>query len=521
VSADGIGDVNLDVGDLEQARFERESLDEDWYQIALTLNASLPFGDAMIAASYFDRDFHYDADATDYEFNFTDPSQPCPDFDPNNPDGPPPFKPCFASYDFGIGDTPGDPRGFVTNDQSDDFKTIEARLASPAGSESRWAWLVGVFYNEHDRVSSFDSYIRGYENTDAFTYFSYLQYYYTGSFLANTERWFLGRYDQEVDQTAVFGELSFDLTEQFTITAGGRWFDYDRRFAQRQESPEGSVAFNFLDDVTDSSESDFVTKFNLTYRLDADRLVYATYSEGFRDGGSNPLKPAATLPRTFDSDEITNYELGAKTEWLDDRFRVNVAAYYMEWDNFQAQVEDPAPAIFNLGYVNFPSAEIFGFESDFAAAVTDQLLIEGTLSYNEAEISETATRFGITVEDGARLPLTPDWSASLGVEYRLEQMVAGAEPYARFDYAYVGESVNALEGVEAVVGTAAVYEHDAYHTGDFRVGLETDTWTATFFLDNVWDERGEQFMSNRWAKQRLSLIRPRTYGLSFRYRFGG
>jgi outer membrane receptor protein involved in Fe transport len=533
VSADGIGDVSCDleyvsrddcrddpnVSNLQQARFQSESLDEDWYQVALTLNASLPFGDAVIAASYFDRDFHYDADASDYEFAFN-----CPKYDV---DGNPVVGcvPNFTSYDFG-----GDPRGFATNDQSDDFKTIEMRLASPAGSESRWAWLVGVFYNEHDRTSSFDSYVRGYPDTPSWYYFNYLEEnVYSLNSLPLTDRWFLGRYDQEVDQTAVFGELSFDLTENFTLTAGGRWFDYDRSFALRQESPEGSTAFNFLDDVTESSESDFVTKLNLTYRVDDDKIVYATYSEGFRDGGSNPLKAAATLPRTFDSDEITNYELGAKTELLDKRIRFNVAAYYMEWDDFQAQVEDPAPAIFNLGYVNFPSAEIKGFESDFAVVVTEQWLIDGMLSYNDAEISENATltttdedgtEYTISVQDGARLPLTPDWSAALGIEYRPNRQLMGAQPFGRFDYAYVGESINALEGLEAVVGTTDVYEHDAYQTGDFRVGLETDTWTATFFVDNVWDERGEQFMSNRWAKQRLSLIRPRTYGLSFRFRFG-
>ena len=70
VEADGHGDVNLGVGDLEQVRFEDESLDDKWYQVALTLNASLPFGEAVVSASYFDRDFHYEADATDYEFRF-------------------------------------------------------------------------------------------------------------------------------------------------------------------------------------------------------------------------------------------------------------------------------------------------------------------------------------------------------------------------------------------------------------------------------------------------------------------
>ena len=53
-----------------QVRFEDESLDDEWYQLALTLNASLPFGERGLSASYFDRDFRYEADATDYEFRF-------------------------------------------------------------------------------------------------------------------------------------------------------------------------------------------------------------------------------------------------------------------------------------------------------------------------------------------------------------------------------------------------------------------------------------------------------------------
>ncbi len=66
----------------------------------------------------------------------------------------------------------------------------------------------------------------------------------TGNPLAPTERWFLGRYDTELDQTAIFGELSFDVTDNFRITAGGRWFDYDRKFAQVQEQPEGFSGFH-------------------------------------------------------------------------------------------------------------------------------------------------------------------------------------------------------------------------------------------------------------------------------------
>ena len=151
VSADGHGDINLGVGDLKQVRFENESLDDRWYQVALTVNASLPFGDAMVTASYFDRDFRYEGDATDYEFRFNDN-----------------FVNAFRRllrrtspvYDFG-----GDPRGFATNHEATRITTVEARLASRADSESRWGWLAGAFYSQEREHTEFDSYVRDYQDT--------------------------------------------------------------------------------------------------------------------------------------------------------------------------------------------------------------------------------------------------------------------------------------------------------------------------------------------------------------------
>ncbi len=129
MSADGHGDVNEGVGDLRQVRFEEESLDDEWYQLALTFNASLPFGDLVVAGSYFDRKFAYEADASDYEFSLN-----CPKYDVDyNPNPPPPFcQPNFTAYDFG-----GDPRGFATNsedteiDDAGSSPAVEGRCREP------------------------------------------------------------------------------------------------------------------------------------------------------------------------------------------------------------------------------------------------------------------------------------------------------------------------------------------------------------------------------------------------------
>jgi outer membrane receptor protein involved in Fe transport len=514
VSADGHGDVNLDAGDLNQVRFEKEGLDDKWYQLALTLNASTGFGDLILSASYFDRDFHYDADATAYEFTLNQNYITCVTYYG--------AENCYHAYDFG-----GDPRGFATNDEQTEITTFEARLQSPADSDSRWAWLVGAFYSEERGHADFDSFIRGYADTGSFYYFAGLQPYY-GADLQPTDRWFLGVYDTELDQVAVFGELSYDLTENFTITAGARWFDYDRKFKQHQEQPEGFGGFSLLDGDQASSEDGDVVKLNATYHFDDDRLVYATYSEGFRVGGSNPIKPASVLPGDYASDKLKNYEIGLKSEWLDNTLRFNVAAYYMKWENFAVQIEDPQ-ALFQLGFVNLPSAEIPGAEADFAFSVNENWQLDGALSWNDAQVDgaasldfgedEQGNPLGFTVQDGARLPITPDWQATLGIEYRASGQLFDAQPYARFDFAYVGESVNSLEGIESVINLTPVDTQDAYETGDLRLGLDGDRWSASLFVDNVWDERAEIFFSNRWGVQRLAINRPRTYGLQLRFNF--
>jgi len=501
--ADGHSDTNPGRGDLNQVRFEDESLDDEWYQLSLTLNASLPFGDLVVAGSYFDRSFAYEADATDYDFSF-------------NQTG-------YISYDYG-----GDPDGWATNHEDTDITTFEVRLQSRNDAESRWSWLGGAFYSKEVGHTEFNSYVRGYANTPSFAYFNYYEQNLTGNSLVGTDLWWEGIYDTDLRQKAVFGEVGFDLTDDFTITAGGRWFEYEREYRLQQHAPPGFTGARFVDDTVDTKEDGSVMKLNATYRFDDAHMIYATYSEGFRNGGSNPVRQVSILPRDFKSDTLDNYEIGAKTEWLDRRIRLNVAAYVMKWNNFAVQVEDPQPDVFALGYVNLPTAEIPGLETEFTFAVNDAWQIDATLGYNDAHISEATVLslsdedgnvFTRPVEKGARLPLTPEWAGSLGVEWRSRGQLLNAQPYVRLDLSYVGEVVTNLEGFESVVGQAGVSTQDAYETGDIRFGLEGEHWSSSIYLSNIWDERAITYRSNRWAEPRLSIIRPRTLGLQFRYDF--
>ncbi|MGH8244976.1 MAG: TonB-dependent receptor, partial [Gammaproteobacteria bacterium] len=340
--------------------------------------------------------------------------------------------------------------------------------------------------------------------------------------------WYWAVYDSTLEQTAIFGDFSFDFTDNFTVTAGGRWYkvEEDRHTIigglMQGGFPNVFTDLVFSDETRQSQESGFLPKASLEYRVTDDKLIYLTFSEGFRSGGGNAARRDSIFANefaTYKSDILVNYEWGAKTAWFDGRLQLNAAAYWMIWKDIQIQLEDPDPVLFQLGFVNFPEAKVRGFEIDFQLVPAESWNLGGSVSYNDAVISKTETLGDFTAVEGTRLPITPDWKASAWVEYSFPTEVFGALPYVRFDYSHTGESINSLGGFEAIVGGYDPTTQDPYDIGDFKIGLDADLWSASLYIDNVWDERGDQFISNRWAVQRLSINTPRTFGLSFRKRF--
>jgi outer membrane receptor protein involved in Fe transport len=288
--------------------------------------------------------------------------------------------------------------------------------------------------------------------------------------------------------------------------------------------PDPDVDFYINDSAAKDTNDGWVPKVNVTWNITDDKLVYATYSEGFRSGGANTVRRTSVIPDSYDEDILENIEVGAKTEWLGGSLRINVTGYLMTWDDIQIQANDPQPTVFSLGVINFPEAEISGIETDFAWTPIAGLTIDGSFAWLDAELSEDATVFeetGFPIEatDGTDLPLAPENKAAIGVEYQFGFDLFGASPYIRVDYSHVGESVNALEGLESIVFAPAPRVQEDYDTWDARAGLDGDGWSITAYVRNIDDERGELFYSNRWGKERLTVTQPRTYGFSVRKHF--
>lgn len=523
---DGFGDVNLDVGDRAQGRFENEELNDDWYQLSLSLEGRLGAADALLTGSYFSRDLSYQADATDYLHDFDQK------YDPTYFNG----EYYTVLYDFS-----GAPRGFAQQEEDTERWTAEGRLSTVADSGSRWSGVAGFFYSRLRRDSLFVSQVRDFSDTaDGGN-----QGYYILNYLANSPEYnpnyasfhnagsnnfFFGAYDQDVEQYALFGEATWEATDRLSFTAGARWFDFEQEFTLRQgallEGDRINPQRDFLtnNETSNYSENDWVPRLNTTYRIADNALAYATFSEGFRSGGTNALRSRSILPRDYDSDILKNYEIGLKSEWLDNTLRFNTVAYYMQWDDMQIQVNDPT--VFSLGIVNFSKADIRGFEAELSWLPAAGWKIDVNLALIDAQIAEDNIILSdsgeviANVEKGAQLPITPEEKASVAVQYSFQQSWLGAEPYARLDWSYVGESVNSLAGTESIVFTRGPTTQPDYGMGDLRLGLDGSQWSADLYVENITDESADQFFNNRWGlRQRVSINKPRTTGIRLRWRF--
>jgi outer membrane receptor protein involved in Fe transport len=557
----GFGDADLNerywadrgLGEWEQIRFNPETFEDEWDQLALTVEGDLGWGVLTATGSYFDRKSLETTDGTTYLQGFQEYNDYVRAY----------YNPYATVYDWG-----GDPNAWIYDRSSSERTTFEVRMATTDELSSRWNALVGVFYNKNESPKSpFKSTVKGQGDncseyyaaapgcSGAFTYLSYLHYYYFGTFSKPSDNWWTGIYESELTSSAIFGEAQFNITDTFFITVGGRWYDIDtertlvqnalldplenltpncgteetRRLWQEDGIPQEGYDLCFTDIRAESSESGFVPKLNATWFWSEDKMLYATYSEGFRRGGGNGGRRGSIFAAdgpygSYESDTLENYEIGSKNTLLDGRLTLNATYYHMIWSEIQIQTEDPQPAFFATGILNFPEATIDGVEADFSWAATNNITLNGVLGYNDAALSETATLWPgtdaeRTAPDGTRLPLMPKWKYGLTGRFDFDATLWNANPYFLTTWTYNGDSLNSLAGIQGSINQAGVRVTPSYNIVDFRFGLDGDGWSATLFVDNLFNEYASLFFSERYTQTRATVLPPRTFGISFRKDF--
>jgi hypothetical protein len=104
-------------------------------------------------------------------------------------------------------------------------------------------------------------------------------------------------------------------------------------------------------------------------------------------------------------------------------------------------------------------------------------------------------------------------------DHEFAGQIVGSKPTLGITYSYTGESINSLGGIASTEVINPVRTQEAYSIVNIRASLENDSWSATLFVHNAFDEYAQQFFNDRWIQQRLTVNRPRTFGINFRKNF--
>lgn len=336
-----------------------------------------------------------------------------------------------------------------------------------------------------------------------------------------------------IEQRALFGEATYDLTDRWQLTAGLRWFEGEIDSTQATThgffgevfDPAGTIIGTTVNGngvgLVQQDDDTVRPKVSLSYDVNDDVMVYALYSEGFRIGGvNNANQPFAEgIPATFDSDELTNFEFGIKSMLMDRRVQLNASAFFVDWDDIQVEPRDPAG---NIPFTtNGGAAEVQGLEWGVDALLSDNLRwnFTGTWLFTH-ELTENqpvlpgASPFVVIGRDGDEIPNTPDVQFYTSLRY--DATLADRPTRFIADVRYRGKT-----NTEFVPEHPFNIELDSYTLVDFYADMDvTDNFTLGLYVKNAFDELAiYDGIATFQDPKSIVSARPRTFGVSGRFTF--
>ena len=398
----------------------------------------------------------------------------------------------------------------------------ELRLASKPGG--RFHWLGGLYWEKTtDKNSGSTYYMPGLRvDSPAFQY--YYNYYYTAALPPSGSSlgpgvWYAYQTISEYKQTTEFANISFDLTDKFSVEAGAVHFHSDFSY----DTPFGQFAYQATTAGLEvGSSKKWNGKLGVNYKLADQVMVYANFAQGFRDGGTNSGFPQqcydAGVPPAYSSDTLNNFELGWKSTGLNGHLLWNGAAYRMDWKELQTIIYDPDICPSSSFYVNVGDARILGIESNVEYKLNERWSMQASTSYTDSHlISSPYTAFQPNV--GERLPFVPYFSWSWNLRYE-RPLGAGLRGYAQIDMAHKGDMWDDLH-VSGSHGLPRILQPD-YSITNLRFGLNPDggRWLAELYVTNVEDKNAIVYTNTYNFDLRQTTNEPRVIGLRLNYRFG-
>jgi outer membrane receptor protein involved in Fe transport len=502
---DGGGGNHFDpfVGDLQVVKFNDESRWDDWNLAALTIEGDLGWAQLVSATSYFDRELGnitdntvytkyyqtwaclYQWDPAVYTGYFVDPSTGAALFYPRYCFGPSSLSDTVTEQEWG---------------QNIDRFSQELRIT---GGTDRADWIVGLYYERANddyvspwgRVTNFD-----YQDSVALQYWESI---WGVGFAPDATYGWESNSRIEFEQTAVFGEFTWRLNDQWTANIGARWFDRTMDSEYWVNNPNTQLNGEFVSNgiaIAEGGTTDVVPKVNVSFQPTDNATVYALYTEGFRPGGTNRGRGNPILPVVFDADKLNNTEIGIKTMWANGRVRANLTWYDMEWEDFQMSVVDPSflvGEVWQTVIANVGNASVTGLQTELDIAITEGLNFGMNVSSLDAEVTNNIDLDGNTstveITAGSRLPNSPEFKTSGWLDYTWNTNFIPGQAFARLQVSHTGNSLNQLTASQNFAsGANPLVKTPSFTITDFRVGLAMDNgWQVDVFVNNLTDERAQ------------------------------
>ena len=438
------------------------------------------------------------------------------------------------------------PRPAMAAERQNSEKAFVQELRLVSNGDQNVDWTIGAFYMDQEASAAQQTRARGFQEwwaaaSGPVPYQGYLAdppYSYIGLYYnPDSNITFDWTHDRAFTDFALFGEVTWNLSEKLAATVGARYFDNEDKVTSQTSFP---IFYVYNPTIEDTQEdSDTLLKFNLAWDYSENTMMYGTISEGYRRGGTNaaPVRPDESFPNdpewsSFGSDTVMNYEVGIKSQL--DRLNYTMSAFYVDWSDPQVNVATPSGAYYAVANGNSASSK--GIETEFNWAFSDAITMFGGYTYVDASLSNdlylhdasdlTSGKSELRATNGAQLPGTPKNTINIGAKH--EQILdSGLLLITRVDGYYQSDVENSILNIDPDWATTL----DGFDLWFMSTTLVADHWTASLVAKNLFNERGtvatykEEYMTSDVVNgfygtgQKDFITAPRTITLKASYRF--
>jgi iron complex outermembrane receptor protein len=320
--------------------------------------------------------------------------------------------------------------------------------------------------------------------------------------------------ENDVTSTAIYGDLTFALSDTVGLTVGARYTKDKKKMFYDNPPTDGILGvldIQVLGPISDGhvyasdSWSSFDPRIALDWDFSESTTLFINVASGYKSGGLNrqvyPLLPEEQNLKPFDEETVMSYEIGTKSKFMDGRASLNASVFYNDYKDFQLETfVNPVPEVFNIGDVRSSGIELEG-----QIMATDNLQLAATYAYLDSEMKNSLD----PEIEGKRTPNAPKHSGSAQAHYFIdtesgEWKLSGTWMYSS---SYWFDVFNTLD-------------QPSYNLFNLRAGYEADSekWGVAGFIDNATDE---EYYTDRFNFLDLANKRAagRLYRVEFTYRF--